>query len=331
MRCKMKKSRFLCIIMCICLLGLMGCTRNPNPISKSGIYFDTVITVTVYRADDSKILDECFAMAEKYENLFSKTVESSDIYKINHSGGTPTTVNDETIYLVQKALDYAAMTDGAIDPTILPLSDLWNFGENETVPDNEAIASKLTSVGYESVLIDAATNTVTLLDANAGIDLGFIAKGYIADKMKELLLANRVEHALINLGGNILCVGNKPDGSLFTLGVKEPFSQTNSQVAIVEVQDKSLVSSGVYERYFYENDMLYHHILDTSTGYPVDNGLWGVTILSDSSMEGDAYSTICMCLGLDKALAMIEETEGIEALFITEDMELVYSSGFPKN
>lgn len=331
MRCKMKKVRFICLAICICLLGLLGCTRNSAPISKSGIYFDTVITITVYNLEDSQFLNECFVMAETYENLFSKTVESSDIYKINHSNGTPTVVNDETIYLLQKALDYATMTNGAIDPTILPLSDLWNFGENKTVPDSNNIASKLASVGYENVLVNAFDNTVTLLDKNAGIDLGFIAKGYIADKMKAFLLENGVESALINLGGNILCVGTKPDGSDFKLGIQEPFEENSTNMPVISVQDKSLVSSGVYERYFYENDVLYHHILDTSTGYPVDNGLWGVTILSDSSMEGDAYSTICMCLGLDKALDLIEETEGIEALFITEDMELVYSSGFPKN
>ncbi len=327
----MKKNRFMCVVICICLLGLVGCTRNPDPISKSGIYFDTVITVTVYSTDDSRMLGECFAMAEKYENLFSKTVEGSDIYKINHSNGAPTTVEDETIYLLQKALNYAAMTDGAIDPTILPLSDLWNFGENETVPNSDDIASKLTSVGYENVLIDTSNNTVTLLDANAGIDLGFIAKGYIADKMKAFLLENGVESALINLGGNILCVGNKPDGNDFSLGIQEPFEKNSTNMPVITVNDKSLVSSGVYERYFYENDTLYHHILDTTTGYPVNNGLFGVTILSNSSMEGDAYSTICMCLGLDSALELIEETEGVEALFITENMELVYSSGFPNS
>jgi thiamine biosynthesis lipoprotein len=222
------------------------------------------------------------------------------------------------------------MTNGAIDPTILPLSDLWNFGENDSVPSSKAIADSLFNVGYENVIIDKATNTVTLTNSNAGIDLGFIAKGYIADKMKEYLLSNGVESALINLGGNVLTIGNKPDGSPYVLGIQEPFSDGQSSIPNVSIRDKSLVTSGVYERYFYEDNILYHHILDTKTGYPIDNDLFGVTILSESSMEGDAYSTICLCLGLEDGMKVIEKTEGLEALFITNDMELHYSSEFPQ-
>lgn len=326
----MKKYRLSCVIICIMVFLLAGCSRNTTPISKSGIYFDTVITITLYDDAYSDLLDECFLLAEKYEKLFSKTVETSDVYKINHSNGEPTVVNNETIYLLEKALSYAEMTDGVIDPTILPLSDLWNFGENETVPNIDDIAHALSNVGYENVIIDKEANTVTLTNPNAGIDLGFIAKGYIADKMKEYLLSKGATSALINLGGNILTLGSKPDGSAFVLGIQEPFATGESSIPNVSVKGKSLVTSGVYERCFYENDILYHHILDTKTGYPVDNDLWGVTILSDSSMEGDAYSTICICLGLQDSMELIEKTEGMEALFITEDMELYYSSGFPK-
>lgn len=326
----MKKLKLLGGIICIMAFLLAGCSRNATPISKSGIYFNTVITITLYGNEHTDLLDECFTIAEKYENLFSKTIETSDVYKINHSGGESIVADSETIYLLEKAISYAEMTDGMIDPTILPLSDLWNFGVNEQVPDSADIAFACSNVGYENVIIDKDSSTVSLKNENAGIDLGFIAKGYIADKMKEYLLSEGVESALINLGGNILCVGSKPDKSAFVLGIQEPFSQNASSIPNVSVTNKSLVTSGVYERCFYENDVLYHHILDTQTGYPVDNGLWSVTILSDSSMEGDAYSTMCLCLGLDEGMELIEKTEGIEALFITEDMELYYSSGFPR-
>lgn len=326
----MKKLKLLGGIICIMFFLLAGCSRNATPISKSGIYFDTVITITLYGNKHADLLDECFTIAEKYENLFSKTIETSDVYKINHSGGESIVADSETIYLLEKAISYAEMTDGMIDPTILPLSDLWNFGENEQVPDSADIAFACSNVGYENVIIDKDSSTVSLKNENTGIDLGFIAKGYIADKMKKYLLSEGVESALINLGGNILCVGSKPDKSAFVLGIQEPFSQNGSSIPNVSVTNKSLVTSGVYERCFYENDVLYHHILDTQTGYPVDNGLWSVTILSASSMEGDAYSTMCLCLGLDEGMELIEKTEGIEALFITEDMELYYSSGFPR-
>lgn len=326
----MKKIRRFFLLICIMCFLLQGCSRNPQPMSKSAIYFDTVITITVYDEAHIPFLDECFAMAEKYENLFSKTIETSDVYKINHSNNNSTVVSKETLYLIEKSLSYAKLTNGAVDPTILPLSDLWNFGENNTVPSSSDIETALSSVGYTYVVLDKENSSVTLNNKNMGIDLGFIAKGYIADKMKEYLLSKGVESALINLGGNILTVGNKPDGTPYVLGIQEPFGNGNSAVLNVSVTDKSLVTSGVYERCFFEDDVLYHHILDTSTGYPVNNSLWSVTILSDSSMEGDAYSTMCLCLGLTDGMELIEQTDGMEAMFITEDMEIYYSSGFPQ-
>ena len=328
----MKKYRPFCIIMCIICFILSGCSQNATPVSKSAIYFDTIITITLYDTKQYDLLDECFLLAEKYENMFSKTIEGSDVYKINHSNGSPVTVDNETIYLLEKAIFYAKLTNGAIDPTILPLSDLWDFGENDRVPYKDNIIEALSHVGYENIIIDKENSSVTLTDKNSGIDLGFIAKGYIADKMKEFLLSEGITSAIINLGGNVLTIGTKPDGTNYTLGIQAPFDMSfESSSLTVKVQDKSLVTSGVYERYFYQEDVLYHHILSTETGYPINNGLWSVTILSDSSMEGDAYSTICMCLGLDDALTLIETTDGIEAMFITEDMEIIYSNNFPRN
>lgn len=314
----------LLLILCLC-----GCSKNVQPFSKSGIYFDTVITITVYDQKDVSLLDTCFQMAKDYENLFSKTIEGSDIYCINHSNGVPVSVNEETFFLIEQSIKYASMTDGIIDPTILPLSDLWNFGVNENAPKDEEIKTALSYVDYHNISLDETSLTVTLKEETQGIDLGFIAKGYIADKMKDFLTTNNVTSGLINLGGNVLTIGSKPDGSSYTLGIKEPFGTANSSITTIQLKNKSLVTSGIYERYFYENDILYHHILDTKTGYPVDNDLLGVTILSDSSMEGDAYSTICMCLGLEKGISFIESLDNIEALFITKDNALHYSSGWP--
>lgn len=326
----MKKLRPLCLLTCILCLMLSGCSRNPMPFSKSGIYFDTIITITVYDSSHLTYLNECFAMAERYENLFSKTIETSDVYKINHSNGTKTIVDPETFYLIEKAVSYAQMSNGIIDPTILPLSDLWGFGKNKPFPSTEDISVALSYVGYDAIHLNKDDCSVTLTNKNAGIDLGFIAKGYIADKMKEYLLSQGVESALINLGGNVLPVGTKPDGTAYILGIQVPFDKKELSIPNVSVNDQSLVTSGIYERYFYHDGILYHHILDTSNGRPIRNDLWSVTILSDSSMEGDVYSTLCMCLGLNDGMKLIEQTEGLEAMFITEDMKMHYSSGFPK-
>ena len=159
------------------------------------------------------------------------------------------------------------------------------------------------------------------------MDLGFIAKGFIADRLKESLLEKGVESALINLGGNILAVGSKPDGSPFEIGVRKPFDTQNTALTTLSLSDRSLVSSGVYERYFEKDGKRYHHLLDPFTGYPVENGLLGVTILSSSSMEGDALSTTAFVLGPEEGMALIESLPDTEAVFITEDYKLHYSSG----
>lgn len=321
---KFKKIIMLCIL-CVGLL-LTGC--KSDTISKTGIYFDTVITITLYGTKDEAPLDGCFALADTYEKLFSRTIEGSDISNINESNATPVTVDEETMFLLDKALHYATITDGAVDPTICPLSDLWAFGSDVPyIPSEEELSAALSHVDYNTIILDKTAGTVTLTDPDAAIDLGFIAKGYIADKMKEYLLSEGIESALINLGGNVLTIGNKPDGMAFQIGIQEPFSDSGIPITTVSSTDSSVVTSGVYERYFYENNTLYHHILNTDTGYPIHNNLLEVTILSSSSMEGDALSTTCFVLGLKEGIKLIESLSGVEAIFVTDDYELHYSSG----
>ena len=324
-----KKIASLLGLFLLCLI-LTGCGE---PISKSGFYFDTVITVTLYDNSKEQLLDGCFDLAAEYEGYFSNTVADSDISKINASGGTPVTVHDETIELLQKGISYGEQSNGAFDITIGRLSDLWNISTkallDETdasmVPSDTEIRQALATVDYRTIVIDG--NDVSLTDPDAKLDLGGIAKGYIADKMKEYLLANGVKSALINLGGNVLTVGDKPDGSPFTIGIQYPFQEDGSSIASVKISDQTVVSSGIYERYFKVDDTLYHHILDTKTGYPCDNNLLGVTIITDHSVDCDALSTICFTLGRRDGMALIEQLDGTEAIFITDDYELHVSSG----
>lgn len=324
-----KKIASLLGFFLLCLI-LTGCGE---PISKSGFYFDTVITVTLYDSSKEQLLDGCFDLAAEYEGYFSNTVADSDISKINASGGTPVTVHDETIELLQKGISYGEQSNGAFDITIGRLSDLWNIPTkallDETdasmVPSDTEIRQALATVDYRTIVIDG--NDVSLTNPDAKLDLGGIAKGYIADKMKEYLLANGVKSALINLGGNVLTVGDKPDGSPFTIGIQYPFQEDGSSIASVKISDQTVVSSGIYERYFKVDDTLYHHILDTKTGYPCDNNLLGVTIITNHSVDSDALSTICFTLGLRDGMALIEQLDGTEAIFITDDYELHVSSG----
>lgn len=317
---------------------LSGCARTSEPVSKTGFYLDTVVTITLYDTGSRTAqtaclqnIEECFSLIDDYEHLFSATLEDSDIWNINHSHGKPVTVSDDTASLLQTALHYSELTGGRVDLTVLPLSELWDFGSggNSRVPDETAIQKAVTHIDYRAVKLEG--NTVTLTDTHAAVDLGFIAKGYIADRLKDYLLSQGVESACISLGGNLITIGNKPDGQPYRIGIQRPFADEGEIITAIDVTDASVVSSGIYERYFYENDILYHHLLDTQTGYPTDNNIAGVTILASTSVEADALSTTCYFLGLDKGMELIESLNGVEALFITKDGSLHTSDGFPSN
>lgn len=324
----------LAIALSLCLT-LTGCSfvSNTNPVTKSGFYFNTVISIRLYDASKEHLLDDCFSMAELYEGYFSNTIEGSDISKINAAAGKPVAVHEETIEVLEKGIEYGRLSDGAFDITIGRLSDLWDFStkalldqtDSSMVPSEADIRKALATVDYRNIEINGTE--VTLKNPDARIDLGGIAKGYIADKMKAYLIANGVTSGWINLGGNVLTIGSRPDNAPFTIGIQMPFSGDNSTIASLQITDKTVVSSGIYERYFMADDILYHHILDTRTGYPYDNDLLGVTIITDYSADGDGLSTTCFSLGLEKGMELIESLPDTEAVFITSDYVMHQSSG----
>lgn len=314
----------------IALMLMCGCAnaQSTKPLARQGFMLDTVISISLYDNQDDAILDGAFALCEEYEQLFSRTISTSDVYRINHSDGAPVEVTDATAELLCIALEYARLSDGAFDPTIEPLVTLWDIMADEPhVPDADAISAALARVDWTKVSVDG--NVVTL-HADMGLDLGGIAKGYIADKLREYLSENGVDSALINLGGNVLTLGGKPDGSNFTIGVQKPFGQNSDILGALRLKGMSVVTSGIYERYFVENDRLYHHILDTKTGYPVENELYSVTIISPTSTDGDALSTICFALGSEDGMALIETLDGIECVYCLSDGTLLFSSGARK-
>lgn len=318
----MKKTRKSLMLLLFPLL-LSGCSlKTQEPISKTGIYFDTVIQIDIYDSNDTKLLDQCFEKCQAFEQTISRTIETSEIYQINHAKGNSVEVSDVTLELIQKGIKYGDLTNGKFDITIAPLMELWDFKNNTSnVPDDDDIEEALSHVNYKNIVIDG--NKVSLTDPNAAIDLGGIAKGYMADYLKDYLIDEGIESALINLGGNILTIGSKPDGTPFNLGIQKPFDRQGTAITSVKTTDSSVVSSGVYERYFEVDDTLYHHIIDTATGYPCDNGLLGVTILSEKSVDGDALSTSCFVLGLEEGKKLVESLDNVDAIFITENYELI--------
>ena len=309
------------------VVTLNGCTVPPKSesLTMTGTYFDTVVQIEVWGADQ-EIMEHCRQMCEDYEQMLSATIETSEISRINNAGGEPVEVSDETAGLIEEGIKYGDISDGRFDITIAPATDLWNFTDNEEkiLPDPDELAEAVTHIDYHCIKVEG--NTVTLTDPEARIDLGGIAKGYIADRLKEYLKDEGIEHALIDLGGNMLTLGRRYDGNDFRIGIQKPFADTGTAMAVVSVNDKSVVTSGDYERYFEKDGVIYHHILDPDTGYPVQNDLDQVTIISDQSVDGDALSTTCFAMGLEDGLELIRSLDSIEAVFVTKDGEMHTSS-----
>ena len=353
-------SRFFYLILCtvlVCpILLFTGCQNTTGtstatekePISISSIKLNTAIQITIYDSQDKSLLDDCLALCDRYELIFSRTNENSELYKLNHrisdsavsnqtieTQTTPYQVNGTTntwhiseylAALLSQGLSITRESDGAFDIAIAPLTSLWDFtAEDPKAPDDADIQKVLPLCSSDGVTIDG--QDITLPSDDIQFDVGAIAKGYIADRLKDFLIRKGVNSAIINLGGNVLCIGSKPDGTPFKVGIQKPFADRNETEAVMDITGKSVVSSGIYERCFKQNGKLYHHILNPKTGYPYDNSLISVTIISDQSVDGDALSTTCFALGLEDGLKFAEK-KGVQAVFITEDYELHYTDGF---
>lgn len=319
---------FLTLFSLYILLGINGCSpTSKEPQTVSDFKLDTFVSITAYSPTDPQILRDCLALCDHYERLFSRTRTDSALYQLNNK--TLTRIPEELGALIQTGLEYCRLSNGAFDLSIGAVSSLWDFSADEPkLPSKEALANALSNVNYQNIRLsrdDAGWNLE--LPQGAALDLGAIAKGYIADKMKEFLLEKGVERAVINLGGNVLCVGEKEKGIPFVIGVRKPFGADNETLALLSVSDQSVVSSGTYERNFTLNGRFYHHILNPATGYPYDNGLSGVTVISSTSVEGDCLSTVCFALGLEKGMALINSLENTEAIFVTTDGKSHYSDG----
>ena len=325
----MKKMRALAMILTLaCALSLTGCaSAQQKKQTAIGFYLDTVITLTAY-VDDAAVLNDALEECGRYERLLSRTVEGSDVWRINHAGGKPVEVSDDTVILLQTARRVSAYSDGAFDVTIAPVSTMWDFTSGAAVvPDADAIARAAALVDYTRMDIDG--NTVTLPE-NMMIDLGGIAKGYIADEVKRYLMERGVKSAVLSFGGNIVTIGMKPDESPWKVGIQDIDRPTGEYMLVSLNFGGSTVTSGIYERGFEADGVYYHHILDPATGWPVQNELASVTIFSDSSMWGDALATAAFALGPEKGMALIEELNGAEAVFISRDRSVSVTSGADK-
>jgi thiamine biosynthesis lipoprotein len=304
-----------------------GCSA-PIP-SKSEFVLGTICTITLFDKGKPQIYRDIFNRLREIENRMSVNIQGTDIDRINEAAGREAVkVNDDVCEVIERAIHFAEYFEGALDLTVGPLVTLWDIdGENSRVPGKDEIVNVLPLVNWREVEINREHKTVFLKKPGMSITLGAIAKGYAADEAAEIIRKAGIPRAIIDLGGNILTVGKKTDNSPWRVGIQNPLESRGSFVGIAQVKEKTVVTSGVYERFFEADGISYHHIFDPTTGYPAKNNLLSVTIISDCSMDADALSTAIFVLGYERGRVLVESLEGVEAIFILEDMRVRKTPG----
>ena len=335
--------RLLALLMCCLLLSSCGVKPADNgsaaiiptatadepvdPTKKTtgvGFYFDTVVNLTLWGAPE-ELMSEIWAECARYEQLLSKTISGSDVSRINGAMGKTVTVDPETWEILRRAKEISALTEGAFSITIAPVTALWTFTGtiSNSVPTDETRLNTLPLVDDQKIEL-GENNTVTL-PAGMQIDLGGIAKGYIADKVAAIV-REKAYAGIVSLGGNVYTVGCKPDGSKFSVAITDP-AKPSTAISVIYTGDCTVVTSGTYERGFNFGGVRYHHILDPQTGWPAQSDLVSASFVMESSMTADALATACIVIGSEKAMALANE-QGLDAMFITADGTLLFTDGF---
>jgi thiamine biosynthesis lipoprotein len=319
------------LVLSILILSLAGCGERQSPYaSRNAFLLDTVVTIKIYdRNVPEKVWEDAFGEIERLDALLSVHTEGSDTARLNEAAGlSPVTVSPETLKVIQRSIYFSRMTGGLFDITAGPLVDLWAINPPEGhVPTAAELAETLPLIGWEDIEIDEEQSQAYLTRSDMAVDLGAIAKGYIADRVKEVLTADGIEHAIISLGGNIQFVGDTAYG----IGIQDPDKGSGEYLGRISLADASAASSGDYERYFEKDGVRYHHILDPQTGYPADTGLRGVSVAAPQSVDADALSTAVFLLGPKAGMVLIEELPDVEAVLITDDKTVLLSSGLTEH
>lgn len=301
-------------------------------LSQTFYIYDTVVNIKVFGEKVAQQnMDDIQNMLERMDIEFSRTKEGGEVYAVNQAAGKEAVVvSDETLDIVKQSVQYAEEMDGLFDPTIGPLIDLWNIGSGGVkVPAQADIDKAMSLTNYKDVIIDDAAKTVKLTKEGMVLDLGGIGKGYAADRIADYLKEQGLDSAMINLGGSsIIALGNKPDGAEWNIGLQDPDQSRGTQLGTIKISDEVIDASGVYERFFMQDNVRYHHILDPRTGYPSQNGLKSLTIMSPNATDADALSTGVFLMGLEEGMKYLESLpEDVEAFFISDDNKIYATSG----
>jgi thiamine biosynthesis lipoprotein len=323
----MKRAFTSLLLLSLLLTGCAGRqtarqeTPADYPVTGTLFAMDTVMEFTIY--GEGSLLTAAENRVNELEAKLSVTDADSEIYAVNLNGSGE--LSEDSADLLRKALDLCSLTGGALDLSIYPVVRAWGFTTGDYgIPDADELEELLSHVDYRGVRFDAETATVAV-EPGMEIDFGSVAKGYTGDQVVSLLRENGVTSALLNLGGNVQALGTKPDGSPWKVAVQDPSG--DGYLGVLEIDDQAVITSGGYERYFVEDGVTYWHIIDPATGAPARNGLISVTIVGDSGLLCDGLSTALFVMGLDDAVAFWQETGGFEAIFVTDDGQLVVTEG----
>lgn len=288
--------------------------------------FNTVVEQKVYvrDCDSNLILEKATNIMREFEHKLSFYDKDSEINEINKNAGVRfVKVSLDTFEIIKKSICYSDKTNGLFDITVAPLVKEWGINSNNpNIPSNEKIKDIISIVDYRDILIDEVNLSVMLYKKNQQIDLGGIAKGYIADKVIELYKKNNITSAIINIGGNIKVLGKKDEDCLWRVGIYEPKKHSEEVIGSLDIKDLSVVTSGGYERAFISEDKVYHHILNPHTGYPCKTDLKSITIISEDSIMGDAFSTPLFIMGKYMACDFVK-FNNLSCIMITEDDEII--------
>ena len=330
------KNIVFSLLLIFSLTILIGCSNNNkvvDPLSKSELLMGTVVTVSLYDKQDQEILDKVFAKVKELESILSINEAGTLVDKINESAGiSPVKVDDDTYTIIKKGIEYSELSNGLFDITVGPIVKLWSIGLPEAkVPTQAEIEEKLPLIGYNDIELNDEDKTVYLKRKGMIIDLGGIAKGYTADVISNILTEEGVKSAIIDLGGNIFAHGKKVNGDDWRIGIQDPYSDRGDKVGVITVSNKSVVTSGIYERYIEKDGIKYHHILSPLTGYPYENEIAGITIVSDKSVDGDALSTSVFAMGVEEGMNFVNSIDGIDAIFVTKDNKVYITNGLKGN
>lgn len=323
------KSIWLCLLLIIVTVSAGMVYRNffvlPYEQHEKTVYaMDTQITLTAYGTKGEEGLEAAEQEIYRLEKLLSATDEHSDIYAVNHSGGSAVPVADDTAEAVAFALAMADNTGGALEPTLYPVVRAWGFTTGQyRIPSDDELAGLLSLTDYKKVLVQ---KNAILLPDGMELDLGAVGKGFAGDKVISLLKEQGIRSALINLGGNVQALGTKPDGSNWRVGIKSPDS--SDYLGIVNVADCAVVTSGAYERFFIGADgRKYGHIINPADGRPVNNGVLSVTIIAPQGRTADALSTAMFVRGKDEAIAYWQAHRDFEMILLTDEQRIYITEG----